>query len=311
MLALRELLRGEYMETRRQTILIVDDERVNIEVLGETLSSDYEILVATSGPEALKIAFEQIPDLILLDIVIPDMDGYEVCARLKADSRTRAVPIIFITAMNQELDEAKGLTAGAIDYITKPIRPLTVKARVNNHMELKRYQDFLEDLSTTDGLTGIPNRRKFDEFLQREWGRALRNQTPISLVLIDIDFFKAYNDHYSHLAGDDCLRLLARTIASSVRRPTDLVARYGGEEFTCLLPEVDSEGADWVAKQILERVDNLKIPHTYSAAADHVTVSMGVATMIPKTGENATVLIQKADDLLYEAKRNGRNQIRR
>ena len=298
------------MESSRQTILIVDDERVNIEVLGETLGVDYEILVATSGPEALKIAFEQIPDLILLDIVIPDMDGYEVCARLKADSRTQSVPVIFITAMNQELDEAKGLNVGAIDYITKPIRPLTVKARVNNHMQLKRYQDFLEDLSTTDGLTGIPNRRKFDEFLQREWGRALRNQTPLSLVLIDIDFFKAFNDHYSHLAGDDCLRLLARTIAGSVRRPTDLVARYGGEEIACLLPEIDEEGAVWVANQILERVDNLRIPHTYSAAADHITVSAGVSAMIPRVNEAPTVLIQRADDLLYEAKRNGRNQVR-
>ena len=298
------------METSRQTILIVDDERVNIEVLGESLSTDYEILVATSGPEALKIAFEQIPDLILLDIVIPDMDGYEVCARLKADPRTRPVPVIIITAMNQELDEAKGLSAGAIDYITKPIRPLTVKARVNNHMQLKRYQDFLEDLSTTDGLTGISNRRKFDEFLLREWGRALRNQTPLSLVMIDIDYFKAYNDHYSHLAGDDCLRMLARTIAGSVRRPTDLVARYGGEEIACLLPEVDQEGAIWVANQILERVENLKVPHTFSAAADHITVSIGVATVTPKLGENPTGLIQQADDLLYEAKRNGRNQVR-
>lgn len=298
------------MDERRRTILIVDDERVNIEVLGEALGGDYEILVATSGPEALKIAFEQIPDLILLDIVLPDMDGNEVCRRLKADPRTRPVPVIFITAMNDEQEEARGLAAGAIDYITKPIRPQTVKARVHNHIELKRYQDFLEDLSMTDGLTGIPNRRKFEEFLKQEWGRAMRNKTFLSLMMIDIDFFKAYNDHYSHLAGDDCLRILARTISGSFRRPTDLVARYGGEEIACLMPEIELEGAVSMARLVLDRVENLRIPHTFSAVADHITVSIGVSSMMPRLGELPTILVQHADDLLYEAKRDGRNRVK-
>jgi diguanylate cyclase (GGDEF)-like protein len=298
------------MDDRRRTILIVDDERVNIEVLGEALGGDYEILVATSGPEALKIAFEQIPDLILLDIVLPAMDGYEVCQRLKADPRTHPIPVIFITAMNDEQEEARGLAAGAIDYITKPIRPLTVKARVLNHLELKRYQDFLEDLSMTDGLTGIHNRRKFDEFLKREWGRAMRNKSFLSLMMVDIDYFKAYNDHYSHLAGDDCLRLLARTIAACFHRPTDLVARYGGEEIACLMPEIELEGAVSMARQVLDRVDSLHIPHTFSPVADHLTVSIGVSSMMPQTGDLPTILVQHADDLLYEAKRNGRNQVK-
>ena len=228
------------MEPARQTVLIVDDAPANIEVLSEALSDEYEVLFATSGQDALDVAAEQHPDLILLDVMMPEMDGYEVCTRLKGDTKTQTIPIIFVTAMDHEEEETKGLNVGAIDYLAKPIRPAIVRARVRNHLELKRYRDNLECLSSTDGLTGIANRRRFDEFLDREWLRARRCQTPLSLILMDIDLFKGYNDHYGHLAGDDCLRHLAREMTACLRRPTDLVARYGGEEFACLLPDTDA-----------------------------------------------------------------------
>lgn len=297
-------------EKVRQTVLIVDDAPANIELLSEVLESEYEVLFALSGEDGLNIAFEEAPDLILLDIVMPQMDGYEVCDRLKADPRTRTIPVIFVTAMDLEEDETKGLALGAIDYITKPIRPPIVRARVRNHLELKRYRDLLERLTTTDGLTGIANRRRFDAFLESEWSRARRSQKPLSLIMLDIDFFKAFNDHYGHLAGDDCLRQVAQCLDGRVRRPADLVARYGGEEFACLLPETNAMGAATMAKRFLESMNELNIPHAYSEAADHVTLSMGVATIIPLIGQPSSELVRRADQLLYEAKQNGRNQFR-
>ncbi len=297
-------------EKVRQTVLIVDDAPANIELLSEVLESEYEVLFALSGEDGLNIAFEEAPDLILLDIVMPQMDGYEVCDRLKADPRTRTIPVIFVTAMDLEEDETKGLALGAIDYIIKPIRPPIVRARVRNHLELKRYRDLLERLTTTDGLTGIANRRRFDAFLESEWSRARRSQKPLSLIMLDIDFFKAFNDHYGHLAGDDCLRQVAQCLDGRVRRPADLVARYGGEEFACLLPETNAMGAATMAKRFLESMNELNIPHAYSEAADHVTLSMGVATIIPLIGQPSSELVRRADQLLYEAKQNGRNQFR-
>jgi len=299
------------MEPARQTVLIVDDTPANIEMLSEALSDQYEVLFATSGQDALHIAAEQHPDLILLDVMMPEMDGYEVCTRLKGDAMTQTIPIIFVTAMDHEEEETKGLNVGAIDYLAKPIRPAIVRARVRNHLELKRYRDNLESLSSTDGLTGIANRRRFDEFLAREWLRARRCQAPLSLILMDIDLFKDFNDHYGHLAGDDCLRHLAREMTACVRRPTDLVARYGGEEFACLLPDTDAEGAMSIGHKLLRQVDTLHIPHAKSAVADHVTLSLGVATLIPVVGQPASDLVRTADECLYAAKRHGRNQIRR
>jgi diguanylate cyclase (GGDEF)-like protein len=294
----------------KQTLLIVDDMVSNIEILDGILGADYDILFATSGKDALQIAGEQKPDLILLDIVMPEMDGYEVCSRLKADSRTSDIPVIFITAMGQEEDESKGLNLGAIDYLTKPVRPSIVKARVRNHLELKRYRDSLKTLSTIDGLTGIPNRRKLDETMDIEWQRSRRNQTPLSFLLMDIDFFKAFNDHYGHLAGDDCLRQVARKLAETVRRPADIVARYGGEEFGLLLPETDASGALWAANRVQEKIKILHIPHAYSTAADYITLSIGAATLIATDKLTISDLIRHADELLYKAKQEGRNQIR-
>jgi PleD family two-component response regulator len=207
------------MKERRQTVLIVDDSQTNVMVLGEALNEEHDLLVATSGREALAMAAAHSPALILLDIIMPDMDGYEVCARLTAAPATRDIPVIFVTSMSKDEDEERGLEIGGMDYITRPFSIPIIRARVRIHLELKRYRDFLENLVATDGLTGIPNRRQFDEFMVKEWRRAVRNRLPISLILMDIDFFKAYNDHYGHLAGDDCLKRLAEELRGCLRRP--------------------------------------------------------------------------------------------
>ena len=292
----------------KQSILIVDDMASNIEILNGILGNDYNICFALNGHEALDIAYEQVPDLILLDVVMPDMDGYIVCSYLKAEEKTRDIPVIFVTSMDQEDDESRGLEAGGIDYVTKPLRPSIIKARVRNHLELKRYRDHLKTTSTLDALTSIPNRRQFDEVLEKEWLRGRRNHTPLSLLLMDIDFFKAYNDKYGHPAGDACLRRLAGGLVDVVLRPADLFARYGGEEFVLLLPDTEADGALSVAKRVQETVNQLNIPHADSTVADHVTLSIGVATLIPSEPLTPYDLVQCADELLYSAKRKGRNQ---
>ena len=297
------------MEQARPIILIVDDEPANIEVLNATLGPDYEVLAATNGRDALKLATTERPALILLDVVMPGTDGYAVCRQLKADIRTSGIPVIFITAMDQENDEAKGLDAGAIDYITKPVRPAIVRARVRNHVELKRYRDLLESLSATDGLTGIANRRHFDERLAVEWRRARRMRMPLSLLMLDIDHFKAYNDHLGHLAGDECLQQIARTLAACMRRPADMIARYGGEEFACLLPDTDATGAQLLVEHMVAEVTRLNIVHRQSPTASHITVSIGAATLVPAKNQAGADIIRQADLMLYAAKEAGRNRV--
>lgn len=293
-----------------QKILIVDDVPANIKALIEVLKNpNYDILVATSGAIALEVATSEIPDLILLDIMMPEMDGYEVCAKLKANAATQNIPVIFITARNKEEDETKCFELGAVDYISRPISPPSVQARVKTHLELKRQRDILENLSNLDGLTSIPNRRRFDEFIEHEWQRAMQSCFPVSLIMIDIDYFKLFNDNYGHLAGDDCLKQVAQALAKTVERKTDLLARYGGEEFTCVLPLTDVKGAVVVANKLRESVLSLDIEHAYSAAAVCVTISQGVATQVPLKHTKPTVLIDAADKALYKAKVSGRNQV--
>ncbi|MCX5807346.1 MAG: diguanylate cyclase [Proteobacteria bacterium] len=184
-----------------------------------------------------------------------------------------------------------------------------ILAIYNDITELKHYQKFLENLSTTDGLTGIANRRRFDNFLEQEWRRAMRSRTPISLIFMDIDFFKGFNDHYGHLIGDDCLRQIAQCLTGIIRRSIDLAARYGGEEFACILPDTDFNGAMWVANRIQQKVNGMNIPYAFSSVANHVTISIGVTTLIPWPGQPLSDFIQNADKFLYMAKQNGRNQI--
>ena len=298
------------IHAKKQTILIVDDVAANIEILAELLRPDYKIRAATSGEKALKISFsENPPDLILLDVMMPDTDGYEVCRILKASFETKDIPIIFITGKTSIEDEIYGFNLGAVDYVRKPFNSVIVKARVNTHAELKRYHDYLEGISYLDGLTGIANRRKFDEYLDITWNFAMREATPISMVLMDIDYFKLFNDHYGHQEGDDCLIQIAQTLAGVATRKTDLVARYGGEEFVCILPNTEKEDAKQIAEKFRRSIMEIQIPHEYSAAGSNVTISIGVATIIPEINSNCSLLIKASDEALYRAKANGRNQV--
>jgi diguanylate cyclase (GGDEF)-like protein len=293
-----------------QTVLIVDDSKANIAVLAEVLRQDYKVRAATGGEKALEIAFsDNPPDLILLDVVMPDMSGYEVCSRLKADPQTKSIPVIFITGKESEEDEIKGFEMGASDYITKPFNPVIVKARVNTQAELKRNRDYMERISYLDGLTGIANRRKFNEFLDLSWNFSKRQSIPIALIMMDIDFFKAYNDSCGHLEGDACLIQIAQALAKTAVRKTDLVARYGGEEFACVLPGTSLENAVIVAEKLRQSVMALQIPHHHSAAGSVVTISLGIAAMVPEKSAPFSLLIQSADDALYQSKESGRNKV--
>ncbi len=295
---------------RKQKILIVDDTPANLMILGEDLQQNYEVFIATNGESALKKVAAKPPDLILLDIIMPGLDGYEVCRRLKKDPMSAGIPVIFITAKSAVKDETLGLEIGAVDYITKPFNMAIVRARVKTHLELKRKSDMLESLSRRDGLTGIFNRRQFDEALAREWKRSARAGRPLSLILLDIDCFKLYNDNYGHLSGDQCLRRIALALSSTLRRATDLVARYGGEEFVVILGETDVGGALKMGEKILHAVGALQIEHACSTVAPHVTVSVGAATTVPEAGTDERILLEVADNALYEAKTSGRNRVR-
>ena len=297
------------MAEPRPKILVVDDIPSNVHVLSRILKDDYDIYFATDGEKALDLVQARMPDLVLLDIMMPGMDGFEVCRRIKSDPATHDIPVIFISAKSEVEDETRGLEVGAIDFITKPISPPIVKARVRNHLLLKRQADLLRSLSFLDGLTGIANRRRFDDAMTREWRRCTRSHLPLSLIILDVDHFKAYNDEYGHQAGDECLRLVAELLADRARRPSDLVARYGGEEFVCLLPETDGTGAIRVAEGFRAAVAKQRIPHAQSPVAPFVTISLGVATVTPSADGSPERLAEMADQLLYRAKRAGRNRV--
>ncbi|EKT4485276.1 diguanylate cyclase [Pseudomonas putida] len=287
-------------------LLIVDDQPLNIHALNELFRADHEIYMAMDGNKAVDIALTQFPDLILLDVMLPGIDGYEVCRRLKASPLTADIPVIFVTAKGQEADEAKGLELGAVDYISKPFHPGIARARVKTHLTLKLQSDYLKSLASLDGLTGIANRRAFEQHLSDTWGHVCRDGGWLALILIDIDYFKRFNDHYGHLQGDQCLCRVAQALVDVIKRPFDMVARFGGEEFVCILPGTHLNGAATVAEQLSTAVQRLQIPHVKSLVADKVTISQGVGCLQPKPGQDAHQLVALADQALYQAKENGR-----
>ncbi len=291
-------------------ILIVDDEKMNLKVLADLLKEDYSPILARDGEQALQHAFgDSPPDLILLDVVMPQMGGYEVIKRLKNNDKTNHIPVIFVTSLDSVLDEEHGLKLGAVDYITKPFSPPIVKIRVHNHLRIVHQYRLLDQLAYLDGLTEISNRRRFDEYLQREWVRSARSGTPFSLAMVDVDYFKLYNDHYGHAMGDRTLQKIAKALDSVLKRPADLIARYGGEEFVMMLPETDALAAKGVAERALGKIVELNIPHHYSQAAAYVTVSMGLVTMYVDNSHTPQSFVAAADKNLYLAKENGRNRI--
>ncbi|WP_378954812.1 diguanylate cyclase [Pelosinus sp. sgz500959] len=297
------------MKSIKPTVLIVDDTRLNIKIMTDILGDSYNLFCATSGRQALEIVTSQKIDLILLDVIMPGMDGYEVCTRLKKDHQTQNIPVIFISALTNVADETKGLEVGAIDYIFKPVSPPILKARVRNHIELKNCRDMFEKQSLIDGLTGVANRHYFDQAFHQEWRRALRNNNPLSIVFLDIDFFKKYNDHYGHLAGDECLRKVGNSLKDSLQRAGDLVARYGGEEFIIVLPVTSQSEAVKVGEKVRRNIKALMVTHQTSEVSDYVTVSVGVATVVPNNDMTSASLIAKADEALYQAKKKGRNLV--
>ncbi|PYG02876.1 response regulator receiver modulated diguanylate cyclase [Thioalkalivibrio sp. ALE21] len=297
----------------KPTLLLVDDEPTNIQALGHLLKDDYRIRVANNGEKALALAAEgapERPDLILLDIQMPGIDGYEVCRRLKEDPHTSDIAIIFVTALDDARDEEHGLNLGAVDYIARPFNPAIVRARVNTHVKLKRRTDLLEQYAMLDGLTGIHNRRYFDEHLDRETRRSQREGEPLSLIMLDIDHFKGFNDHYGHGAGDRCLQKVAETLARTLNRPGDTLCRYGGEEFVALLPGTPTSGALEVAERLRSAVEERALAHEHSSAGPVVTVSLGAATFDPagEPGADMESLLARADAALYRAKNAGRNR---
>jgi diguanylate cyclase (GGDEF)-like protein len=294
---------------KRPIVLIVDDMAANITILANLLREEYRIKIAKEGAKALEICrSDEKPDLILLDVEMPGMDGYEVCKELKNDPATNNIPIIFVTAKNDAIDEAYGLNLGAVDYIAKPFHPTIVKIRVKNHVALKRKSDLLEELSMYDGLTHIPNRRYFDETYAKAFQECKRENIPMALLMIDVDHFKPYNDHYGHGQGDACLIKVAQSLNAALKRGGDFVARYGGEEFVVLLRNIDPSGSEAIAEKLLQAVRDLWILHEYSSASDYVTISIGVSYCDLWSDITPEGLLQRADAALYVAKESGRNR---
>lgn len=292
-----------------QKVLIVDDSATNRQMLGDLLSSDYTILAARNGEEGLQLAREHQPDVMLLDVMMPDIDGHEVLRRLKDDAQTSSICVVFITGQDTPQDQERGLTEGASDYVTKPFHSIVVKARVAIHMQMVRQRRMLETLANIDGLTELPNRRQFDAVMAAEWARALRTGEPLSVGLLDVDFFKRFNDHYGHAKGDHALQMVARSLRKRIQRPADLVARYGGEEFVVVMPDTPLSGGVELAEKLRLGVEGLALPHKRSSAASCLTLSIGVACTQPDEVPSAEVLLQRADERLYRAKKAGRNRV--
>lgn len=293
----------------RPKLLLVDDQPMNIRVLHQLFRYECDVHMATGGEQAIEVCKALLPDLILLDVVMEGMDGHEVCRRLKADPLTQDIPIIFLSANGEEDDEAIGLELGAVDYIGKPFNPMIVRARVKTHLTLKRQGDYLRSMAMLDGLTGVANRRKLEARLEAAWSQACRDNGPLSLIMIDVDYFKKYNDHYGHQSGDQCLRRLAMALAATLNRPYDLLARYGGEEFACLLPDTDLAGAERVAQKMLAAVAELRIEHLASEVGPQVSLSLGVATVLASARLTPQELLRCADEQLYLAKAGGRARV--
>jgi len=306
-------------------IAIVDDTLANllivrkhVELLGHTA------VTARDGTEALEVFESSKPDLILMDVVMPEMDGYEAARRIRAlEGGAQWTPIIFLTGMGSEDDLKCGIEAGGDDYLIKPVSPVVLAAKikamqrlldirktlVETTQKLDSANQELQRLSALDGLTGIPNRRRFDEVVQTEWRRNARASSPLALAMIDVDCFKQYNDHYGHLAGDDCLRRIATALQNALKRPGDMLARYGGEEFVAILPSTPIAGGLLIAQNLRDSVRELGLTHEYTGGEKIVTVSIGVAAITPDYVATPATLIEAADEMLYKAKTSGRNQV--
>ena len=291
----------------RYRILLVDDDPANVHALNQSLKREYDVLLATGGRQAIELCRRELPDLVLADVVMPGMDGFQLCRALKRDPDTRHIPVIFVTARDGVEDQEAGFEAGGVDFITKPVSPPIVRARARTHLFIKHQADLLRSMAFIDGLTTVANWRYFDESLRNEWRRCCRSQTPLAVVILDIDHFRAYNESCGHQAGDRCLQELARIMKDQLQRPGDFIARYGGDEFVCLLPETGMEGAFSLADTLGRAVERLGIRHGVATNGGGVTVSRGVAALVPTAEIEPYLLVDNAYAGLSEAKEGGRN----
>jgi diguanylate cyclase (GGDEF)-like protein len=320
-------------------IVIVDDSTVSLGIIADMLGeAGYDdLILAESVDDAFNrmgVAGDEacapVIDLVLMDIHMPGKDGLQGSRELKAMPRFEDVPVIIITGSTPQVTLEAAFEAGAMDFISKPPVRIELLTRVRSALHLKAEMDKrkqheaellelnckleemnreLQLLSSRDALTGIANRRCFDEFMMREWARAYRNPAPVSVIMIDLDYFKGYNDTYGHLAGDECLSKVAEILGTVLKRQTDILARYGGEEFIAILPGTELSGAAKLAEEMRTVVAGLAIPHKSSAVSRHVTISLGIACMVPDKQNAAKLLIEAADRGLYQAKQHGRNRI--
>jgi len=295
-------------DAKKNSVLIVDDENANIMALTHILNSEYTIYAAKNGHKAIEAAEKYLPDVILLDIIMPEMDGHAVISALKDAEKTRDIPVVFITGLSNAGDEEKGLVLGAADYISKPFSPAIVKLRVRNQIKMLNQLRMIELLSMMDQLTSIQNRRGFDNRMEMEWIRAIMENAFISFLIMDVDKFKVYNDTYGHPQGDRVLQTVAKTVTQSLDRPGDYAARWGGEEFVVLLPNTDSNVAMTIAEKIRLNVSNAVIP-CEDGSETRVTVSIGVNTQAPQQNNSRDDFIAEADKALYKAKESGRNRV--
>jgi diguanylate cyclase (GGDEF)-like protein len=291
------------------SILVIDDEKSNLMVLNRILSPEYTVFTAKSGTEGLERAVADQPDLILLDIVMPGLSGFDVLTTLKKTTETMEIPVIVITGLSGETDEEKGFLLGAVDYITKPFRNPIVLARVRTHIQIIRQIRTIEQLGLMDGLTNVPNRRCFDDRVELEWRRAKREKKPIAFLMMDVDKFKRYNDTYGHPQGDALLKSIVKIFSAAAMRTTDLVARLGGEEFGILLPDTDLSAALVVAEKIRSGVEAARIPTADGKTVTTATISIGAVSVVPEDSAAVQEFLSAADKRLYTAKNTGRNRI--
>jgi diguanylate cyclase (GGDEF)-like protein len=304
---LNQYITEQKLSLAESVILIVEDDPINAVVIEDLLSGLYQTKTVHSGESALKFCDVQPPDLILLDVMMDGISGLETCRTLKFNTQTQHIPIIFITSMHDQDDQNRCWEAGCVDFVAKPVNGVTLRNRIKSHLTLKLQTDLLRRMSFVDGLTGLYNRHLLEDVMEKFTSHVNRTNQPLSLMMIDVDWFKGYNDTYGHLEGDECLKRLARAIKDSLQRPTDMAIRYGGEEFLCLLPDTDHQGVENIANLLLKMVKDLAIEHKLSEFKV-VTVSIGIHTISNSKNTSLVSTLAKTDEALYAAKQLGRNR---
>jgi diguanylate cyclase (GGDEF)-like protein len=297
------------MAAPKPRILIVDDIPADLQLLGKLLEDDFEVLTAGNGLDALRLAESEEIELVLLDAQMPGMDGFETCARLKSNAATASIPIILVGTPEEEAMEARGLGQGAADFLPRPVRISSAKARLKAHLENSRFREILQRLTWLDAVTGIPNRERFEEALDSEWRRNARNHTALALLLMEVDHFSSFCEAYGKAAGDDVLRKLIGALTGGIQRAGDVVGRYSDRVFACVLPETDTVGAVSVGERIRAELNALAIPHEGSETAPIVTLSIGLASLVPGRADLLESLRSDAEAALTRAQQRGGNQV--